>query len=72
VLDLFEIMEVEQLKAHRLGVFKVLQDGVNSKDAAEVSPDSGRGACADGEAIILSLDEEYDKRRKAEKGVPRG
>jgi fatty acid-binding protein DegV len=67
VIDLFEIMPVEKLKRHRLGVLQTLEHGMNRKKALEVIPDARGGSGANREAIILHL----VKRMKNERNEAR-
>jgi hypothetical protein len=55
VIELFEIMPVEELKTHGLGVLQICEHGMNREHALKVSPDAGRGSSANREAIILHL-----------------
>ena len=64
MLDGPQILVVEELKAHCLGVLLRLQNGMDRENTTKSMPDGRRRSCADRQPIVLHLDREVRKRSK--------
>ena len=64
MLDGPQVLVVEELEAHCLGVLLRLQNGMDRENTAKSLPDGRHRACPDRQPVVLHLDREVRKRSK--------